>query len=112
MRVTMMPGQQSITGIRIFPVRYEIISGPIAVGLALVVILVPIPNQTYMVSMRNSSPGANIIRVGIAPSFALGAMSGMLINGGDLIMIDYFAGTLNAISDLAGGVLEVGIWGT
>ncbi len=79
----------------------------IAVGVALVPVLVVDPLRKYLVTFRNASPGAQNIRVGGAPSFAAGAESGQLLAPNNTLVLEGIGVNINAIADLAGGLLSV-----
>lgn len=100
----------SVSGNRLAPFTTEVFAGQVAVGLVLVPILIPVPGFTYLVIMRNTSAGGQLIRFGVAPTF-IGNL-GFLLNPNDVVTLDFWGPTVNAIANGAGGTLEAGIWST
>jgi hypothetical protein len=85
-----------------------IAEGELTVGAALVPIVAAVAGKAFKAALRNTSAaGANNIRIGSAPSFAPGAIAGMLLTPGDFWVIDQFNFALNAIADGAGRTLSV-----
>lgn len=77
------------------------------VNAALVPILVVDPLRKYLVTLRNVSAAAQIIRVGAAPSFVLGAELGQVLNVNDTLVLDGIGVNINAIASAAGALLSV-----
>lgn len=79
-------------------------------NLALVNILTSVPGNYYQAVLKNVSPAAQTIRVGMAPSYAGGAVKGVLLAVNDALVLDLFSHDLNAIASAAGGLLDVLIY--
>ncbi|MFA5430382.1 MAG: hypothetical protein WC329_04415 [Candidatus Omnitrophota bacterium] len=82
------------------------------IGLALVPVLnfaagTLDPLRKYLVTLRNSSPAAQNIRIGGAPNFGGGVEAGQLLAPGNTIVFDGMCVQLNAIADAANALLSV-----
>ena len=62
--------------------------------------------KSLQLTMRNTSATQNI-RIGSAPSFAAGAITGMLLKPGDVWLLERFNYALNGIADVNGATLSI-----
>lgn len=77
----------------------------VAVAPAATLIIIPHAGYSRMITLRNSSPGAQQIRIGYGPSFSA-PIRGHLMLPGDSWGCDNYNSLLYAISDLAGALLD------
>lgn len=98
--------------IKVMPYSVIVVEGPLVVGLIQVPVLVAAANTCYLVTLKNTSAVGTAIRIGTAPSFAAGALSGFLLNPNEGLVWDFTGIGLNAIANVAGGQLEAFILAT
>jgi len=107
MNITLTPSNLSDPSAKVSGTPETIVSeAQVAVGVGLVVLLAPPPAGTsYSMIMINRSPAAQVIRIGNVPSFAPAA--GLSLNVGETLTLNNVGSGIQAISSLAGGLLDI-----
>ena len=77
----------------------------------LVAVLAAVAATTYLVVLRNSSAGGQMIRIGTAPDFGA-PIAGLMLAPGDIVIFDSYDADINAIADGAGALLDTFIYST
>jgi len=117
MIIQLMGGQNPPAAIAVFrQAPYSVLITEFQVPVAITpaaptLLFLPLAGFSYLIILRNSSPAAQTIRVGLVPSY-VAPIAGMILLPGDNIAIENMFTAFYALGSAAGAVLDESIWRT